>query len=54
MTADHDGIERFKIMERKLYRGIMTPSAVLAVFFGSWLFIGYEFRGLWLNLKLLL
>ena len=24
---DRAGIERFKVMERKLYRGIMTPSA---------------------------
>src|SRR5207248_3163039 len=27
--ADRIGIERFKTMERKLYRGIMTPGAVL-------------------------
>lgn len=33
--------ERFKVMERKLFRGIMTPSAVLAVGFGLWLWLGY-------------
>ena len=28
---------RFKIMERKLYRGIATPSMVLTIIFGTWL-----------------
>lgn len=36
-TEDHAGRERFEIMERKLYRGIMTPSAILATGFGLWL-----------------
>ncbi len=27
--------DRFKIMERKLYRGIMTPSMVLSIVFGT-------------------
>lgn len=34
---DSVGRERFKIMERKLYFGIATPSAILATFFGIWL-----------------
>ena len=29
--------ERFKIMERKLYRGIMTPSMMVVVVLGIWL-----------------
>ena len=33
--GDTQGGERFKIMERKLYRGIMLPSAVLAIGFGT-------------------
>ena len=37
MTEDQAGIERFKVMERKLYRSIMTPSAALAAVFGVWL-----------------
>lgn len=37
MTEDETGRERFAVMERKLYRGIMTPSAVLAVALGLWL-----------------
>ncbi|WP_452600460.1 protoporphyrinogen oxidase HemJ [Rhodanobacter aciditrophus] len=36
-AEDTASIERFKIMERKLYRGIMTPSAILTVVFGVWL-----------------
>ena len=38
---DRVGIERFKIMERKLYRGIMTPGAVFTIAFGLWLWLGY-------------
>jgi protoporphyrinogen IX oxidase len=50
---DPISIERFKIMERKLYFGIMTPSAVLAIFFGFWL-MSYGFKGGWLHAKLAL
>lgn len=48
---DRVGIERFKVMERKLYRGIMTPSAVLAVAFGLWMWLGYGVTGAWLHAK---
>lgn len=34
MSSDQASLERFKVMERKLFRGIMTPSAVLAVLSG--------------------
>ena len=34
--------ERFKIMERKLYFGIATPSALLTLIFGFWL-LSYNF-----------
>lgn len=37
MSEDETSRERFKIMERKLYRGIMTPSAVIAVALGIWM-----------------
>jgi putative membrane protein len=40
-ATDREGIERFKVMERKLFFGIMTPSAVLAVALGLWLWLGY-------------
>jgi protoporphyrinogen IX oxidase len=51
-TRDSPGIERFKVMERKLYYGIMTPSAVLAVALGLWLWLGYGITGGWLHAKL--
>ena len=51
---DTIGIERFKVMERKLYFGIMTPAAVLTVAFGLWLWLGYGITGGWLHAKLAL
>jgi putative membrane protein len=51
---DRVGRERFKTMERKLYWGIMTPSAVLTVGFGLWLWLGYGSTGGWLHVKLAL
>jgi putative membrane protein len=56
MSEDRISVDRFKIMERKLYRGIMTPSAVLAVGFGLlllWLNPGLLKQG-WLHVKLAL
>ena len=54
MAEDAPSRERFKIMERKLYYGIMTPGAVLTVVFGSWLWLGYGITGGWLYAKLAL
>lgn len=54
MSEDAVSIERFKVMERKLYRGIMTPSAMLAVTLGLWLWLGFGFSGGWLHAKLAL
>lgn len=54
MSEDATSIERFKVMERKLYRGIMTPSAMLAVALGLWLWLGFGFAGGWLHAKLAL
>ena len=51
---DRVGIDRFKVMERKLYRGIMTPAAVLTIAFGLWLWLGYGITGGWLHVKLVL
>ena len=54
---DQPGRERFKIMERKLYRGITTPSMIATVIFGFWLLSynvsGYMSQG-WIHAKLLL
>src|SRR5210317_518165 len=35
-TTDQAGKERFKVMERKLYRVIMNPSMILTLVFGTW------------------
>ena len=53
-AEDEIGRERFKIMERKLYYGISTPSAVLALATGLFLWLHYGFGGMWLMYKLLL
>jgi len=54
MATDAIGIERFKVMERKLYYGIMAPSAVLTIVSGMWLWLGYGVTGGWLYAKLAL
>ncbi|NQZ52887.1 MAG: protoporphyrinogen oxidase HemJ [Piscirickettsiaceae bacterium] len=58
MCEDKVGSERFKIMELKLYRGIMTPSAILTLVFGGWLLSFYTVEQItmmhWLHIKLLL
>jgi putative membrane protein len=58
MTEDAPGIARFKIMERKLYYGIMTPGAVLTIALGIWMLIDYGWeaygRAGWLHAKLAL
>jgi putative membrane protein len=54
MAEDTPSRERFKVMERKLYLGIMTPGAVLTVVFGTWLWVGWNFSGKWLVAKLVL
>ncbi|MCB1615663.1 MAG: protoporphyrinogen oxidase HemJ [Pseudomonadales bacterium] len=55
MTDDHAGNERFKIMERKLFRGIATPSAIVTAFLGLWMIHlnpEYYLAAKWLHLKL--
>ena len=54
LTTDAPGNERFKVMERKLYYGIMAPSALLTVASGAWLWLGYGITGGWLYAKLAL
>ncbi len=54
MSTDQPSIDRFKIMERKLFYGIMTPGGVLTIVFGMWLWLGYGFSGAWLHAKLTL
>lgn len=55
MSEDETSRERFKVMERKLYRGIMTPSAVLTVVFGAILIAynpQYYLASGWMHAKL--
>lgn len=54
-AQDPPSIERFKLMERRLFWGIMTPGGVLTLAFGLWLWLGW-FRGAgaWLHAKLVL
>jgi putative membrane protein len=54
LTEDNVGKERFKIMERKLYYGIMTPGGVLSIVFGLWLWLGFGIEGRWLYAKLVI
>ena len=54
LAEDAIGIERFKLMERKLYVGIMNPGAVLTIVSGLWLWLGYGISGGWLYAKLAL
>jgi putative membrane protein len=54
LSQDTLSRERFKVMERKLFWGIMTPGAVLTLFFGLWLWLGWGFSGGWLHAKLAL
>ena len=50
--GDVAGDLRFKIMERKLFWGIMTPGAISTIVFGLWLWFGYGITGKWLMWKL--
>ena len=56
-TTDAVGSERFKVMERKLYRAIMQPSMMLALGFGIWLlYLGWSSfaSSLWIWIKVVL
>lgn len=56
-TQDGVSNERFKVMERRLYKGIMFPSAILSIALGLWLIsFNYQYylhQG-WLHAKLTL
>lgn len=54
MTEDAPGRERFRIMERKLFYGIMTPGGILTLVFGLWLWLGFHVAGYWVHAKLVL
>lgn len=58
MSDDKISNERFKVMERKLFFGIMTPGMVATLIFGFWMLIAYDWsvyaHAGWLQVKLLL
>jgi putative membrane protein len=51
MSKDKISHERFVIMERKLFFGIMTPGAFLTILFGGWLWNLYGITEQWLEIK---
>jgi putative membrane protein len=56
MSDDAVSIERFKVMERKLYYGIPMPGGVLTLVFGIWMLVDYAWAAYgqmpWLHFKL--
>lgn len=56
MSDDNSSCEQFKIMERKLFFGIMTPGLILTFVFGIWMIIDYAWQVYatsgWLHAKL--
>lgn len=57
MATDTISIERFKIMERKLYYGITMPGMLFTILFGIWV-LSYNVHGYmsagWMHMKLTL
>ncbi len=55
-TQDEISLERFKVMERRLYKAIMVPAMLASVFFGIWLLVlnpDYYLKAGWMHAKLL-
>lgn len=56
LSTDPISVERFKVMERKLFFGIMTPGGVLTLISGAWLLFDHAWQAYaaagWLHLKL--
>ncbi len=58
MSDDEISNERFKVMERKLFYGIMTPGMIITFVFGIWMLMDYAWAMYstmgWLHVKLAL
>lgn len=56
MSDDATSIARFKVMERKLYFGIMTPGMIFTFIFGAWMLYDYAWQAyihtVWMQVKL--
>jgi protoporphyrinogen IX oxidase len=57
-STDEISNERFKVMERKLFYGIMTPGMIATFIFGIWMLLDYAWvlyaSAWWLVIKLTL
>lgn len=56
-TTDSISLSRFKVMERRLYHGIMWPAGLATTVFGLWLVtfnLSYYLQAGWFHFKLLL
>src|SRR5919106_1032686 len=58
LSEDPISTERFKIMERRLFFGIMTPGGAMTLLFGLWMLVGYGWDNYlaqgWIRVKLVL
>jgi putative membrane protein len=58
MSEDEISKERFKVMERKLFFGIMTPGMIVTFIFGIWMLADYAWAMYskmgWLHVKMTL
>jgi len=58
ISDDEISNERFKVMERKLFFGIMTPGMIATLLFGIWMLVAYDWavyaNAGWLHTKLAL
>jgi putative membrane protein len=58
MSEDAISNERFKVMERKLFYGIMTPGGIITIALGLWMLAEYAWQAYadsgWLQTKLAL
>lgn len=56
ISKDEISNERFKVMERKLFFGIMTPGMIFTFVFGVWMLVDYAWEMYasmgWLHAKL--
>ena len=55
-SEDSISINRFKVMELKLFWGIATPGGIITIALGFWLIemTGFSYSALWLQAKLAL
>lgn len=55
MSDDRISIDRFKVMERKLYFGITVPGMILTILFGIGILLsGHYMEQRWIHIKLAL